>query len=287
MISEARKDCVKFAERLGDYQHMEVADLLNGLCAGIDINDSEMQSEYLGALLLRFWYKIGKLYISQPTNTGFTMEDCFNLVSDAIMLACQYRAWQDPEKNVNANQAVQQCIETTNLRALYQCRLDIHAINHSGMVSLDTPVNELDGDNLGDLIEDETESPQFAGSNMRVNGLIQQFLSEKKVVEAIILACIAFNDCEKETKETVGEYVDPGSGKKQKMVKKYREFWPYKLVKTLNNLPADFESKFKATYIVQEPELAAAMNVIRNSANYKLYKEVEATLKNARKSFSY
>jgi hypothetical protein len=60
------------------------------------------------------------------------------------------------------------------------------------------------------------------------------------------------------------------------------EFWSFRCVQILSNLPVDYASYFKKHYNVLEPELEAALSVIRAANNQKLYRYLAKTLKGAR-----
>ena len=136
MINDIRKDCVTFASFLGDYQKISVDDLANKYCEALDSKDEFNKNAYLSALVLRFWYRIEKLYRAN-VNTGLEREDFFSWLVEAINYACKYRAWQT--KKVNAQQAINQCIETIRYQHYYEFNLDKHKANYN-TVSISSPV---------------------------------------------------------------------------------------------------------------------------------------------------
>ena len=169
--------------------------MLDGYCKAIDEGDERKKNLYISGLILRFWDKVGKLEATCP-NIGMHGEDFVDLVYEAIMLACDYRKWQKDEK-VNAEQCINQCIETVRARHYYEINLDKHKASYM-TTSLETPMGD-EGDNgvqktLGDLICDEqaeAETNMTAG-NVAARHLIQNFINKQKLVEAIILDIIAF-----------------------------------------------------------------------------------------------
>lgn len=288
MISDIRQDCVTYAKQLGDYQHMTIGYLADNYCAYKDAGDNLQSSRYLAALILRFWSKIGKMKMSQPANLGLEMEDFYCWLYDAIELACQYRGWQNTSKHINAEQAINQCIETTKLRYLYQYRLAKHKINYNGNYSLDMPAVTGDDTNdvtLGDMVESEENGIETYINAQSVTEIIQRYINKNKIVEAIILSCIAYTDCSRETKEI--SYSVDSDGKKQKHTTKYREFWQHKCVETLSSLPESYDKGFKQMFNVGDSAFAAAMQAIRSANNQKLYRYLRSTLEYARKDFAY
>jgi hypothetical protein len=115
--------------------------------------------------------------------------------------------------------------------------------------------------------------------------MVQSCINKKKIVKAIILDTIAFNDVERETKTVIkGQDKD---GNPTKETKIYKEFWPFRCVQILSTLPADYATYFKSHYHVLQPELEAALTAIRAANNQKLYRYLEKTLKGAREAYQW
>jgi hypothetical protein len=68
-------------------------------------------------------------------------------------------------------------------------------------------------------------------------------------------------------------------------VKKSSEFWPYRAVQLLSNLPVDYAAYFKEHYSVFEHELEAAITAIRTANNQKLYRYLRQTLAGAKEIY--
>ena len=113
--------------------------------------------------------------------------------------------------------------------------------------------------------------------------LIQSFIDRNKIVEAIILDTIAFNDSQKLVK-TTNTYFDSATGKNKKFVSYVEKLWPYKVVKNLNSLTDDYKKYFNLTYSINPEKFTAAFNSIKKANNTKLYKFLDATLEDARKN---
>lgn len=274
MLNDIRKDCIKYAKCLGDYQAMSCDELANGYCKARDEEDSIKDSQYLAALVLRFWYTIKKIFDKCP-NVGMTFEDAYCWLVEAIEYACKYRKWQDPANKVNAQQCINQCIETIRLQHYYEMNLDKHKANYM-TVSMETPVAE-DGDNektLGETLVGDDGATDRAKNDVEMT--VQQFINRNKVVEAIIIDTIAFNDCQKYTKEVVrGEDEE---GNPYKYTKTYSEFWPFRVVQILGKLPEDYFEYFTGKYEIATEKLDATLAAIRKANNQKLYKYVDSTL---------
>jgi hypothetical protein len=115
--------------------------------------------------------------------------------------------------------------------------------------------------------------------------MVQLYIDKKKLVEAIILDTIAFNETERVKKETT--YTFDENGKKHRHTKTYREFWPFKAVQILSKLPTSYADYFGNTYNVNPIELDKALESVRAATNQKLYKYLDRTLADAKTVFTY
>jgi hypothetical protein len=280
MLYQVKKDCMTAASKLGDYQSMSVDELANGYCKAIDEQDADGMNTYLGALLLRFWYRIDKL-LHENLNYSTDRTEYFDWLYEAINYACKYRAWQDPTKKVNAQQAINQCIGTIRLQHYYVSNLKKNRGAYGTQVYLDDTFGDDGNKTLLDTIESD-EVPA-SDENHAAEDLIQYYIEHKKLVEAIILDTIAFNDCQKHIKKTIKTVDEEGNPVKYNEYS--HEFWPYRVVHVLNSLPEDYFDYFVEKYEDVIPqEFEAALASIRKSNNKKLYKSVEKTLAGLREN---
>ena len=259
--------------------------MLDGYCKAMDEGDEHLKNLYISGLLLRHWDKVKKLAISCP-NIDLQGEDFVEWVYEAIMYACKYRKWQKDEK-VNAQQCINQCIETIRRQHYYNYNLDKNRANYN-TASFDTPIGD-ESDNgaqktLIDTIADENaeREARMRDSTTTARQIIQAFIDKNKIVEAIIMDIIAFGDTEKVTKQ-IKQGVDE-NGEEIKYTTYTREFWKFKAVQILSNLSDDYQQYFVDNYLVKTPALDAALNVLKKANNQKLYKEMDNALKYARGS---
>ena len=254
--------------------------MLDRYCLAKDTNDEHRKNLYIAGLMLRFWYVISKLQARSPI-PGLEYNDFMDWLYEAIEYACKYRAWQDPTKRVNAQQAINQCIETIRVQKYYDLNLQKNKVNQMTF-SLDAEFDE-DGEStlLDTLVDEDTETDREHQEGAEAAyALVQSCIDKKKLIEAIILDTIAFNDVQKVHKKVV-KGVD-FEGNPTKYTQTSSEFWPFRCVQILSNLPIDYASYFKQHYQVVEPELEAALSVIRAANNQKLYRYLDKTLKGAR-----
>lgn len=257
--------------------------MIDRYCLAKDTGDEHRKNLYIAGLMLRFWYTISKLQSRSPI-PGLDYDDFIGWLYDAIEYACKYRAWQNPEKKTNAQQAINQCIETIRVQKYYELNLQKNKINQL-TISLDAEFDSPSETTLLDtLVDADAEATRELSEGAEVaHTLIQSCINKKKLVEAIILDTIAFNDAEKVTKKVV-KSVD-FEGNPTRYTQTTREFWKFRCVQLLGSLPQDYASYFKQHYQVVEPELEAALSAIKAANNQKLYRYLEKTLKGARELY--
>jgi hypothetical protein len=262
-------------------------------CLASDIGDEAAKDKYISGLMMRFWYTIGKTMMKSAT-LPLDFDDYVMMVYEALEYAFKYRAWQPktledgtkvPPKIGNASTAIHQCIETIRLQYHYDYNLDKHRANWDN-ISMDTPIDSEEKSTLGDTLIDE-DYEDTANSNLGTSAaisMVQTYINRNKLVEAIILDTIAFNDVQKTTKQTVKDLDIEGNPRKYTKV--YKEFWPYRCVQILSTLPADYATYFNRKYLVNAEEFDAALSAVRKANNQKLYRFLDRTLADARGVFS-
>lgn len=274
------RDCKVYAGRLGDYQKISVDDLANGYCKALDEKDDYMIETYLAALMLRFWYQIGRMYERTKTIGLHEKEDFFSILAERINYACKYRAWQKPESTTNAQACINMAIATEIKNQFYFANLDKNKAS-SNVASLYDPL-EGDADRTyADLFEDEDAT--VAIENNDTDYIIQGYVDENKIVEAIIADTIAYKDVFKHEKKIVKGTDEDGNA--VKYTERYSQFWPYKLVQELNALDEEYIKYFTKKYTISYAKFEAAFNAIKKANNQKKYKYLQGTLDTLKSSF--
>ena len=166
--------------------------MMDKYCLAKDTDDEHNKNKYIAGIMLRFWYVINKLKERSPIQ-GLDYTDYMAWLYEAIEYACKYRAWQDPTKKVNAQQAINQCIETIRSQHYYTLNLQKHKANVN-TISLEDTFEEDGKTTLLDTLldEDAIEKQHMEEGADAAICLIQEHIDKKKIVEAIILDTIAF-----------------------------------------------------------------------------------------------
>lgn len=286
MLNETKKDLTRYARQLvKPYEQYSIDELADAYCDATDTNNETLKNIYVSALILRFWHKIDKMYKANTVAPCLEYEDFFWWLYEAIEYACKYRGWRDASKNLNAQQCINKCIETIKLQKYYDLRLDKNkAVNHC--TSMDTPICGGEGDDhemtLADTLEDEDAIYDY-GDEVAIS-LVQSYINRNKVLEAILLDNIAFNDVQKHHKKVIKK-VDE-NGEVVRYTEHSSEFWPYKLIQIVSKLPNTYKASFLERYNISEDKLTAVLEAIEKANNQKLYKFLDRTLTELRASYA-
>lgn len=286
MLNETKKDLTAQARKLlKPYEQYSIDELADAYCEAVDTNDETLKNIYISALILRFWYTIDKMYKANTVAPSLEHEDFFWWLYEAIEYACKYRGWKDPDKKLNAQQCINKCIDTIKLQKYYDLRLDKRkVVNHC--CSLDTPLGG-EGDDasktIGDMLEAEGSSDDYSIDDDAIL-LVQSYINRDKIIEAILLDNIAFNDVQKHFKKTIK--TTNTEGEVVRYTEHSSEFWPYRLIQIVSKLPDTYKSYFLSRYNISEEKLTAILDVIDRANNQKLYRYLDKTLAELRVSYN-
>lgn len=284
MLNDTKKDLLYFAGQLTKpYEQYSIDELADAYCSAVDTGNERLKDVYISALILRFWYTIDKMYRANTVAPSLEYEDFFWWLYEAIEYACKYRGWQDPTKKLNAQQCINKCIDTIKLQKYYNLRLDKNkTVNYC--TSMDAPVCGDDDDTaktLGDTFESEDVIDDH--STDAVMTLVQSYINRNKIIEAIIIDNIAFNDVQKHFKKTIK--TTDANGETYRYTEHSSEFWPYKLVQIVTKLPETYKVSFMKRYSISEAKLDACFEVIEKANNQKIYKYLYKTLDELKASY--
>ena len=287
MLNDIKKDLTVSARRLPKpYEKYTIDELADAYCDAVDNNKKLEKDIYISALILRFWFTIDKMYKSNTVVPSLEYEDFYCWLYEAIEYACKYRGWKDPNKHLNAQQCINKCINTIKLQKYYDLRLDKRKIiNHT--VSLSAPVggeSETDADKtIGDTLEAEQSIEDYTSAEGAIS-LIQSYINNNKLIEAVLLDNIAFNDVQRHFKKVIK--TKNAEGKDFKYTEYSSEFWPYQLVKIVSKLPASYKRYFQSRYRISEDKLNACLDVIHKANTQKLYKYLRNTLSELKTTYA-
>ena len=290
MLNETKKDLINCAKKLAQpYEKYSIDELANAYCDAVDSDNATLKDIYISALILRFWHKIDKMYRENTVAPSLERQDFFWWLYEAIEYACKYRGWRDETKNLNAQTCINKCIETIKLQKYYNIRLDKRkAVNYC--VSMEEPVvgatmsssNPGESKTVGDMLESEESYDDHSSDD--VMALVQSYINSNKIIEAIIIDSIAFNDVQRHFKKTIK--TKNYKGEDIKYVEHSSEFWPYKLVQIVSKLPEDYKTKFMDKYHISEEKLTTVLDALSKVNNQKIYRYLERTIEELKLSYA-
>ena len=285
MLKDTKRDLTLCAQQLAKpYEAYSIDELADAYCDAVDTGNEALKNVYISALILRFWSKIDKMYKSNTVAPSLEYYDFFCWLHEAIEYACKYRGWKDPTKNLNAQQCINKCIETIKLQKYYNLRLDKNkTVNYC--TSMDAPVCGGDAEEaktLGETLEAE-ECVDDHSADV-VMSVVQSYINHNKIIEAILIDNIAFNDVQKHFKRVVKS--TNADGEATRYTEHSSEFWPYKLVQIVSKLPESYKADFMKKYRISEEKLTSVLETIDKSPNTKLYRYLKSTLDDLRLSYA-
>ena len=287
MLNDTKRDLIYCARKLTKpYENYSIDELADAYCDAVDTNNESLKDIYISALILRFWFNIDKMYRANTVAPTLDHEDFFWWLYEAIEYACKYRGWRNPEKNLNAQQCINKCIETIQLQKYYNLRLDKRkAVNYC--VSMDEPAYTGSSDDAKTTVADKLEAEESFDDHSAdtVMMLVQSYINRNKIIEAIIIDSIAFNDVNRYHKKTIK--TKNFKGEDMKYTEYSSEFWPFKLVQIISKLPEEFKAEFMNKYNIAEEKLTAVLEALKKVNNQKIYRYLDSVLAELRTSYVY
>lgn len=269
------------------YTEVSIDYMLNEYVKAVDNGDEINKNIFFSGLMLRFWYKIGRL-ADENKNLCLERIEFHDWVQEAILLACQYRGWQNKKKHITGQQAIQQCISTIRVRYYYQINLNKNKMGQVlksdvNVVRLDAPINgyDLDSDTTySEVIADTTQETN--GKNFYMDELLYKFVKNNRIVEAIILDCIRDTDCTKMIKVR-HPAVDGHSAYNTFEVKLQRN----KIFETIEALPKNYATKFAGKHNIDKKIAMVAVDTLKNATTAKKYRYLNAVLDISKRYLSH
>lgn len=245
-------------------------------------NNEVKKNGYFSAIVLKKWGYIGKHYINSKAS-GFSIEQCYDMVLDAIMYILKMRKWLDPNNKLygdkNApDKCLNRCIFSARQRDYYLSNRDKRRYNYGG-ISL-----EAITDNVGDHTEvlcDEVldqDNQDYMFVNVTLKNIINHMVSKNKILEALVLDNIANDDCYTTKTETT-EIVTKDTVEKVK--KSHDVFKLCKLVDNLYNYDIKTIKRICNMYCLEEEKLIDFLPVLNNDKG-RLARVVKSIMNNLR-----
>lgn len=268
MLQEIYNSYVHCAAGLGDYQKLSKTELANGYC---DAKTQEVKDQYFSALMLRYWYKIYE-WSKNSISTKLEPEDYSSWLVEAISLAlkiCDFNVlpirednripeWRDPKSKMfndpnGPDKVINRCIFSIRNYYYQNFNKDKRKINY--ICSSIEAQEEAFGD--------AAEAIQYASiydEDSSCGDLIQLLIDKNRLLEAIVVEGIAYEDVFKEDKDS--SYC----------------FNKRKLVKYLKNLNKDYIIYFHSRFGIDAGKVEESVSFLKSLPNNKLYEYIDKTL---------
>lgn len=246
--------------------------------------DQVLKDSYFAAIVLKKWGYIGKHYTNSKTS-GFSIEQCYDMVIDAILYILKSRKWLDPENKLyndpnGPDKCLNRCIFSARQRDYYLANRDKRRLNF-GKTSLDS-IMESVGDHTEILNADNQELVDDPNSNQRFNvkEIISNLFMKHRFIDGVILDNILNDDC---FMTRIGYKEFQYEDEEKQEVKTYSmEFKLGKLVNNLYNYDIETLRTISNIYSVKEEDLVDLLPIL-NKDKGKLSRIVKASLSNLSK----
>lgn len=195
VLKEIKQRFIDCASGLGDYESISKTDLANGYCDADEAGDETKRSQYYAALMLRYWYKIYE-YAKSCASMRLEIEDFVGWMDDSFYWAFRYRRWRDPDNPLHndpngPDKVFNQCFFSTRGRYYQHSNKEVRKVNWTSS-SLNA-LEESVGDHADVLGRDDEEDYE--------REIVKQLLSESKIMDALVVDGILYQDVFDEIKE--------------------------------------------------------------------------------------
>ena len=294
MLEEIKQSYHECASGLGDYSNISKTELANKYCKAVERGDELLISQCFSALILRYWFKIGKYY--QDSKSAFSIEDCYEWLVHALLYALKTHPWLIPGNSMyndpnGPDKVINRCIISTRQIAYQHANTDRSRITHS-TTSLDRLV-----ENLGDSIYDYEELCEDDHPKTTSDSIVKLLLNNNNFLGALIIDGICNQEVfkEKVKKELVPGYsrveIDQDGYEYTVEEKDYKKtvteysFANNKLTKHLLNINNDkFIKYFSDSYAVDINTVREEVSKVSHLGSTKLNKTISTVMDNLRKN---
>lgn len=263
----------------------DITELMNGYCEAKDAEDQTKMNQYISALFVRYWHMVVYLY-NTSTSTRLEFEDIVSWMYDSFEKAAKYRSWLDPNKAVSkdpkgAEKCINQCITSTRQFWYKHFNQDKRKINFITS-SLDDSIPNRGSDDVPTTVLD-TIADDESNELIKVgHDIIQKYIYENKIYEALVLDGILYQDCFVDSTSTEVTGVDE-NGKNVEVTKYSSQFSSIKLNKHLKSIDNKFIKYFTKEYDIEESALQETIDYMHSYSRQTAVKKLEKALETFRK----
>lgn len=284
MLEEIKSSYIQAASRIPGWQNESVNTLCN---LYIDNEDNDLlKSAYFAAIILKKWPYIGKHYTSSKAS-GFSIEDCYEMVIHGIMYALEKRKWRDPTNKLYndrcaPDKVLNRCIASSRDIQYYLSNTGKRKVNY-GKASLDSICEEVNDCN--ELLADDDAYEEVVNDSYSIDSLTDNLINKNKIIEAMIVNSIVNDDCfiDKCNTETVTINKDTELEEEIKVKKHSSSFKAGKLVDNLYKYKSTKVMNLCANHKLNEQTISAIVQLFDKTDKNKFARIIKITLKNMAK----
>ena len=206
MLEQEYKTLYNAASSIPNWQTMNKNDLIN---VYIDNEkDENLRNSYFAAIMCRYWKNIFKYY-AQSKNSGFTIEDCYSWLVEAIMIALKYRPWRKVENSLSKDEnapdkVINRCIYSRRRYYYYIANLKKNRGEYT-KVLLSTLEDDVSNDH-NKFLEDKKQ--EIISVNYDIYFALRSLFLKGEYAKGIILyTIISDRDCIERDKVSVSRVV--------------------------------------------------------------------------------
>ena len=191
MLEQEYKTLYNCASIIPNWKTANKNDLAN---AYVDNEDNErLKDAYFSALMLRYWGNIGRYYTSSKAS-GFSIEDCYNWLVEALSYSLKQRKWRDPSSSMyedknGPDKIINRCIFSRRQYYYYLSNTANRKANFHAL-SLDDEEN-IDQDHNTHLIDNSYQTDKLS---LDISTISYSLYKENNRLESFLLSYLSLND---------------------------------------------------------------------------------------------
>lgn len=263
----------------------DITELANEYCDARKRKDEIAKSQYLSALMVRYWHVVPYLYQKSSNSKNVSIYDVISWVYDGIEKACHYQSWEDDSKPVSkdkrgAEKCINQAISSARAR-FYQFSNFKKNEMMQGLSILNDAVDE--SRTLEDTIG---ETEDFVG-DVSCSDIVEKLLIKREYLEAIIVDSILNYDVFNQRKDKSGTIVLHDEDGNEVDTGMYRSYWTFskqQLIDHVENLDDSFIARFAYKYGCSYEDVKNVVNGLACMNHRKLCATINDGMRSLRQS---
>lgn len=267
MLIDSHNAYLTVANQIPNWKTLTKTEVANLYCDADENKDELKRSQYFAVLMCQYWYMVPHMYtINQGLVNllGLDYEDFLGWLDEALLLALKYRRWRNPEfTHLFANPRGAEIVIN---RSIFSVQKRWYKFYNEGKRRGDFFTYSLDEsiEKFGDSAEGVATEGLLVEEGVR--GIVQKYIDKDKLVEALILDGICYQDSYI-TKGNIIESTEQNSlGHKITYTQTNYEFSSTKLVKHFFGINKQYINYFLDTYTVDKSKL---INVVETLSKHK------------------